>query len=195
MSSRLNTRQTLRGRTVQFKEDSKASIARPAAQRISNTQSPLVNVSWRLSDSKIYGTYCMSPQDGAFDFTAESEDTKVIQLTYSHQDAESSSTRGVQLHITVEKTVQYDNDEVSGPSPEALPTLESKYPGLNWISSTSAFIRPTPFIVFIIHIVRIYRTTGLGYYRLGLFIQRICLVLLCSNFNMSYCITKKGMLL
>ena len=34
--------------------------------------------------------------------------------------------RGMQLHITVEKTVQYDNnDGVPGPPPEALPTLES----------------------------------------------------------------------
>jgi hypothetical protein len=82
-----------------------------------------------LSNSKIYGTYCMSPQDGAFDFTefTESEDTKVTQLPYSHQDAESSSARGVQLHITVEKTVQCDNDGLSGPS-EALPTLKSEYP-------------------------------------------------------------------
>lgn len=59
---------------------------------------------------------------------AEAEDTKAMPFGYSSQDAESSSTRGMQLHITVEKTVKYDNsDGVSGPSPEPLPILESKY--------------------------------------------------------------------
>lgn len=69
----------------------------------------------------------MGRQDGGFDFT-DTEDSKPTQLPYSQQDAESSSARGVKLHITVEKTVQYDNDGLSGPSlAEALPTLKSEY--------------------------------------------------------------------
>jgi len=104
----LNTRQTLRGRTVQFKE----TIRRPPGLPImlpsafSSTRAPLVH-------------------DGAPDY-AEADDVKASQFTYSPQDAESSSMRAMQLHITVEKTVQYDNsDGMPGPPPEALPTLES----------------------------------------------------------------------
>jgi len=104
----LNSRQTLRGRTVQFREEARRPMPVHLPSAYSNTRGPLVT-------------------DGAIDFT-DSEDNKAMQLPYSHQerDAESSSARGVQLHITVEKTVQYDNNGLSGPS-EALPTLLSKY--------------------------------------------------------------------
>lgn len=82
-------------------------------------------MSFRLSDFAIYSAYCLDLQDGAPDY-AEADDVKASQFTYSPQDAESSSMRAMQLHITVEKTVQYDNsDGMPGPPPEALPTLES----------------------------------------------------------------------
>ncbi len=69
----------------------------------------------------------MGPQDGTIGF-ADAGETKGMRLTYSPQDDEVSSTQGVQLHITVEKTVQYDTDDrMSGPSPAALPTLESMH--------------------------------------------------------------------
>jgi len=106
----LNTRRSLRGRTVQFKE----TIKRPF-------QGPLP-----VLLPSAYSHTC-SPHDGGIDFT-ETQDTKGMQLTYTPQDAESSSARGVQLHITVEKTVDYDPyNGISGLSPETLPTLESKY--------------------------------------------------------------------
>jgi len=104
----LNTRQTLQGRTVQFKETARRPLPVLLPSAFNNTQTPLV-------------------PDEAMDY-AEAEDTKAMPFGYSSQDAESSSTRGMQLHITVEKTVKYDNsDGVSGPSPEPLPILESKY--------------------------------------------------------------------
>jgi len=102
----LNTRQTLRGRTVQFKETIKRPLPVLLPSAFSSTRTPLA-------------------PDGAINY-AEAEDFKASQFTYAPQDAESSSTRAMQLHITVEKTVQYDNnDGVSGPSPEPLPTLDS----------------------------------------------------------------------
>lgn len=75
--------------------------------------------------SKIHSTYCMSPQDGTTIDFAEAGETKGMHLTH---DGESSIRQGVELHITVEKTVQYDIEGgESGSSPEALPTSESKH--------------------------------------------------------------------
>jgi len=85
----LNTRRALRGRRVQFKETIRRPVPVLLPSAYSHTRSPLV-------------------PGGGTDFT-ESQDTKAMQLTYAPQDAESSSAQGVQLHITVEKTVDYDN--------------------------------------------------------------------------------------
>lgn len=69
----------------------------------------------------------MSPQDRSLDFASAGE-TKGMELTYPPEGGELSSTQAVQLHITVEKTVQYDTDDgESGPSPGGLPTLGSRH--------------------------------------------------------------------
>ncbi|KAH8982825.1 hypothetical protein EDB92DRAFT_1952076 [Lactarius akahatsu] len=96
----LNTRQALRGRAVQFKEAAGHPLPVLLPSSYSHTmRSPL------------------PPTEG---------ETKGMQITYPPQDVETSSKQGVQLHITVEKTVQYDTDDcASGPSP--LPILEPKH--------------------------------------------------------------------
>ncbi|KAI9467365.1 hypothetical protein BJY52DRAFT_65636 [Lactarius psammicola] len=103
----LNTRQALRGRAVQFKE----AAGHPL---------PVL-----LPSSFSHGIRTPPPRDGTIDFAEEGE-TKGRHLTCSPQleDDELSPRGGVQLHITVEKTVQYDGG-VSGPSPAALSTLGS----------------------------------------------------------------------
>ncbi|KAH9021161.1 hypothetical protein EDB85DRAFT_437605 [Lactarius pseudohatsudake] len=104
----LNTRQALRGRAVQFKE---AAGGHPL---------PVL-----LPSSYSHAMRSPLPPDGTIDF-ADGGETKGMQITYPPQDVETSSERGVQLHITVEKTVQYDTDDgASGPSP--LPILRPKH--------------------------------------------------------------------
>ncbi|KAH9002484.1 hypothetical protein EDB86DRAFT_3074254 [Lactarius hatsudake] len=103
----LNTRQALRGRAVKFKE----AAGHPL---------PVL-----LPSSYSHAMRSPLPPDGTIDF-ADGEETKGMQITYPPQDIETSSKQGVQLHITVEKTVQYDTDDcASGPSP--LPILEPKH--------------------------------------------------------------------
>lgn len=68
----------------------------------------------------------MSPQDRTFDFSEPGDTKGVPYLTYSEAD-QLASTQAVQLHITVEKTVQYDTDDGGSGQPEDLPTSESKY--------------------------------------------------------------------
>ncbi|KAH8987578.1 hypothetical protein EDB86DRAFT_3082143 [Lactarius hatsudake] len=92
----LNTRQALRGRAVKFKE----AAGHPL---------PVL-----LPSSYSHAMRSPLPPDGTIDF-ADGEETKGMQITYPPQDIETSSKQGVQLHITVEKTVQYDS--ASGPSP------------------------------------------------------------------------------
>ncbi|KAI9447667.1 hypothetical protein H4582DRAFT_15103 [Lactarius indigo] len=105
----LNTRQALRGRAVHFKE----AAGHPL---------PVL-----LPSSGSHPIRSPLPPDGTIGF-AEGVETKGMELTYSPQDAETSSKQGVQLHITVEKTVQYDTDDgASGPPPDGLPILESKH--------------------------------------------------------------------
>lgn len=74
--------------------------------------------------SKIHNTYCMIPQDGEVD-SSDAGDTKGMDMRYLSHDREASPARGVQLHVTVEKTVECH--DVPGTSPEDLPTLDSKY--------------------------------------------------------------------
>ncbi|KAH9071537.1 hypothetical protein EDB83DRAFT_2517350 [Lactarius deliciosus] len=99
----LNTRQALRGRAVHFKEAAGHPLPVLLPSSYSHTmRSPL-------------------PPDGTIDF-ANGGETKGMQITYPPQDVETSSKQGVQLHITVEKTVQYDTDDcASGPSPSPEP--------------------------------------------------------------------------
>lgn len=109
----LNTRRALRGRTVQFKE-APGSAGHPMPVLLS---SPL-------------GRAIRSPPvpDGTLDFAEAGETKGATYVTYSPEGGETSSMQGVQLHITVEKTVLYDtDDDGSGPSPEYLPTLKSKH--------------------------------------------------------------------
>jgi hypothetical protein len=107
----LNTRKALRGRTVPFKETPGHGHPMPVL-----LSSPL-------------GRAIRSPPvpDGTLDFAEAGETKGASYLTYTPEGGETSSMQGVQLHITVEKTVQYDtDDDGSGPSPEYLPTLDSK---------------------------------------------------------------------
>lgn len=125
MSSRLNTRQALQGRTVQFKETARRPVPVLLPSAYSHeTGGPMVPVCLGSSESKIHITYCTSPQDGEVDST-DVEETKGMHLSYLPHDGEASSTRGVHLHVTVEKTVERYG--VSRVSPEDLPPLESKY--------------------------------------------------------------------
>lgn len=107
----LNARQSLRGRAVQCKE----AVGHP----------PVL-----LPGSFSRAIRSPPVPDGTSDLV-ETGETKRLRLTYSPQDGEELRTKqGVQLHITVERTVQYDTDDgVLGPLPEALSThtFESKH--------------------------------------------------------------------
>lgn len=107
----LNTRRALRGRTVQFKEAPGHGHPMPV---LFPGQSGLA-------------MHSPPVPDGALDFP-EAGDTKGMHLPYSADGFETSSMQGVQLHITVQKTVQYNTDDNgSGPSPpEYLPTLRAE---------------------------------------------------------------------
>ena len=68
----------------------------------------------------------MNLEDRTINFSGV-EDTKGT-LTYTPQDADLAAKQGMQLHITVEQTVQYDgNDGVSGPSLQPWHPFESKH--------------------------------------------------------------------
>jgi len=114
----LNTRRALRGRTVQFKEA--PGRAHPMPDLLPRHPMPVL-----LPSSLGYATRSPHVPDGSLDF-GEAGETK-MRLTYTPEVDELSSTQAVQLHVTVEKTVQYDTDDGgSGPLPEDLPILEPR---------------------------------------------------------------------